>query len=293
MPPRNSTSAGPQFTRYLGPVLKALRDLGGSGRPREVESVIVSELKIPEAEQNEVTKSGQSRFRNQVAWAKFYLSKAGYVESSAHGVWALTPKGNATILDGKAALELFAAVQEPWSRSKVGLAPMADDGAEELPEEAALSNSSNYRTDLLTLLRTLPASGFERLCQRLLRVSGFQEVKVTGKTGDGGIDGHGVLQINPLVSFRVLFQCKRYSGAVVPAQVRDFRGAMAGRADKGIIITTGTFTAEARKEAGRDGVPSIELVDGEKLIDMFEEHKLGLIPKQVYDIDESFFDEFK
>jgi restriction system protein len=139
----------------------------------------------------------------------------------------------------------------------------------------------------------LPAAGFERLCQRLLRESGFQHVTVTGRSGDGGLDGNGVLEVNPFVSFRVLFQSKRYAGAVTPAQVRDFRGAMAGRADKGIILTTGTFTAEARREAVRDGVPPIELVDGEKLIDMFEKLELGLKPRTAYEIDDDFFEDFK
>ena len=108
---------------------------------------------------------------------------------------------------------------------------------------------------LLNLIKSLPPGGFERLSQRLLRESGFQKVEVTGKTGDGGIDGVGILQVNPFVSFNVLFQCKRYQGAVTPSQIRDFRGAMMGRADKGIIITTGTFTLEAKKEARRDGAP--------------------------------------
>ncbi len=140
---------------------------------------------------------------------------------------------------------------------------------------------------------SLPADGFERLCQRLLRESGFESVTVTGKSGDGGLDGIGVLQVNPFVSFKVLFQCKRYSGSVTPSQVRDFRGAMMGRADKGIILTTGIFTSDAKKEAVRDGVPPIELVDGEKLLDMFETLELGLKPKKAYDIDEKFFDDFK
>jgi restriction system protein len=118
-------------------------------------------------------------------------------------------------------------------------------------------------------------------------------VRVTGKSGDGGIDGHGVVQVNPFVSFRVLFQCKKYtSNPVTPSQVRDFRGAMQGRADKGIIITTGTFTSEAKKEASRDGVPPIELVDGEALMSMFEMLELGLKPKTVFDVDEKFFEEF-
>jgi restriction system protein len=127
----------------------------------------------------------------------------------------------------------------------------------------------------------------------LLRESGFVQVVVTGRSGDGGIDGHGTLQVNPLVSFKVLFQCKRYANAVTPAQVRDFRGAMQGRADKGIIMTTGAFTTEARKEATRDGVPPIELVDGQKMIDMFSELELGLKPIKTFEVDHDFFKEFQ
>ena len=149
-----------------------------------------------------------------------------------------------------------------------------------------LDESIDHRVILLNKLMELPPNGFERLCQRLLRESGFESVTVTGRSGDGGLDGLGILEVNPLVSFKVLFQCKRYSGSVTPSQVRDFRGAMMGRADKGIILTTGTFTSEARKEAIRDGVPPIELVDGEKLLDMFEELELGLKPKTAYDVDE-------
>lgn len=139
----------------------------------------------------------------------------------------------------------------------------------------------------------LPPSGFERLSQRIPRLSGFIQVVVSGRTGDGGIDGHGTLQINPLVSFKVLFQCKRYTKAVSSPDVRDFRGAMAGRADKGIIITTGTFTADAKREASRDGVPPIELIDGEKLIDMLRDLELGLKPVTTFEVDEPFFNEFR
>lgn len=146
----------------------------------------------------------------------------------------------------------------------------------------------DYRADLLGLLKSLRPSGFERLCQRLLRESGFQQVVVTGRTGDGGIDGYGVLALNPFVSFNVLFQCKRYNGAVTPSQIRDFRGAMMGRADKGIILTTGTFTLEAKKEARRDGAYPIELVDHEKLVQMFEQLQLGLVPRNTFELILSF-----
>jgi restriction system protein len=118
-------------------------------------------------------------------------------------------------------------------------------------------------------------------------------VTVTGRSGDGGIDGHGVLQINPLVSFKVLFQCKRYQGSVAVSAVRDFRGALQGRADKGIILTTGTFTTDAKREAIRDGATPIELVDGDKVVEMFEGLQLGLVPRTDFDIDEEFFDEYR
>ena len=148
-------------------------------------------------------------------------------------------------------------------------------------------------SQLLDLLGGLPPSGFERFCQRLLRESGFQQVIVTGKSQDGGIDGHGLLQVNVLVSVKVLFQCKRYAGSVTPSQVRDSRGAMAGRADKGIILTTGTFSSEAHREALRDGVPPIELVDVERLVAMLEELELGLAPVKAWCIDSDFFREFR
>ena len=139
-------------------------------------------------------------------------------------------------------------------------AELKQDKKQSVPhvDEPIPSNSEikDHRPALLDLIKSLSPGGFERLSQRLLRESGFQHVSVTGKSGDGGIDGIGTLQVNPFVSFNVLFQCKRYQGAVTPAQVRDFRGAMMGRADKGLIITTGTFTLEAKKEARRDGVPA-------------------------------------
>jgi restriction system protein len=159
------------------------------------------------------------------------------------------------------------------------------------PAESA--PTTNYRQQLSDTLHTLSPAGFERFCQRLLRESGFEQVTITGRSGDGGIDGIGILQVSPLVSFKVLFQCKRYTSAVGSAQVRDFRGAMMGRADKGIILTTGTFTADAKREAIRDGVPPLELVDGEKLVDMCEALELGLRPKTTFEFDPNFFDEFR
>jgi restriction system protein len=285
---------GPRFVRYVGSVLRALDELGGSGRPEEVRDRVAQMMTISEQEQSETLPSGtQTRFGNQVAWAKFYLSKSGYIESSRRGVWTLTEKGKLGVSMTHAdALRLTRGLHAKFAKDR------AEQGAEEpdTPEQLAPPSESgsvmSYRERLSEKLQGLPPPGFERFCQRLLRESGFEQVAITGRSGDGGIDGIGILQVNPLVSFKVLFQCKRYSGSVNPSQVRDFRGAMMGRADKGIILTTGTFTVDARKEAVRDGVPPIELVDGEKLLEMCENLELGLKPKQTYEIDDQFFEEF-
>lgn len=124
-------------------------------------------------------------------------------------------------------------------------------------------------------------SAFERLVQRLLRESGFIQVEVTGQSGDGGIDGKGIMRLGGLLSFHVIFQCKRYRGPVTVSQVRDFRGAMVGRADKGLLITTGNFTKDATREATRDGAPAIDLIDGDQLIDKLKELGLGVKTEKV------------
>lgn len=136
-----------------------------------------------------------------------------------------------------------------------------------------------WKDQLISRLLELPSEGFERLAQRILREAGFLNVTVTGKSGDGGIDGVGVYRLS-LVSFPLYFQCKRYRGTVTPSQVRDFRGAMAGRGEKGLLITTGSFTREAQSEANRDGAPPVELIDGDRLCDLLKEYRLGVIVKE-------------
>lgn len=289
---KTAKQPGTQFVRYFGPLLDALRKLGGSGAPGEVVEQIADDLDVPEDFQSELLESGTPRFRNQVAWARFYLMREGLLDSSSkRGIWSLTDKGRSTHLSSAEASALF----QKWTKifaeerkRKKDEQPASD---EEAPDKEA-PTPATYRERVSAILLALSPPGFERFCQRLLRESGFVQVVVTGRSGDGGIDGHGTLQVNPLVSFKVLFQCKRFRSSVTSALVRDFRGAMQGRADKGIIMTTGTFTADARKEATRDGVPPIELVDGQKVVDMLTELELGLKPITTYDVDEDFFNEF-
>jgi restriction system protein len=289
--PQQKPVEGAQFVRYFGPLLDALRELGGSGTPDEVVERIAEDLKLSDDVQNELLPSGEPRYRNQVAWARFYLVREGLLDSSRRGVWSLTERGRSTTLTYQQARAIFLKWVRIFQEQRRAKAAKAEP-PEEIVAEAAGTTPNDYRTAVTDVLLKLPAAGFERLCQRVLREAGFTQVVVTGRSGDGGIDGYGTLSVNPLVSFKVLFQCKRFSKSVSPSHVRDFRGGMAGRADKGIILTTGAFTAEARREASRDGVPPIELVDGEKLVDMLEQLELGLRPMKTYEVDRAFFKEF-
>ena len=286
-----------RFARYFNPVLDALRALGGSARPSEVCGWIADHLGISDAERDKQNPSGGSQFDNDVAWVRLYLVRTGYLDSSRRGVWSLTEKGrNAQKLSDEQLAQVIRDSQALPARTEVTRpsdAQIEQVVLQQSEQAAPETVNRGYREQVLDILLSLPPQGFERLCQRLLRESGFQQVKVIGRSGDGGIDGIGILQINAFVSFKVLFQCKRWNSGVGSSQVRDFRGAMMGRADKGLILTTGTFTADAQAEAVRDGVPPIELVDGQALVSLLEQLELGLTPRQTYELDPKFFDEFR
>lgn len=278
-----------EFIKWLGPVLDALRDLGGSGKPREVSNWIANSLKVTDDVLNATLNSGESRFHNQVAWARQYLIWENYLDKNIRGVWVLTAAGEKKHLsaeESRLIVKKWISIFSKARKEDTQLNP------NELPEDIGVELVNNDNLTLLNVLQSLSPKGFENICKLLLRESGFENVEVTGKSHDGGIDGYGTLEINPFVSFKVLFQCKRYKGGVSRAQVGDFRNAMLGRAEKGIIITTGHFTNDAIKEANRDGAPKIELVDGEKLIQMFEKAELGLKAKTVYEVDFNFFEPF-
>ena len=217
------------------------------------------------------------------AWAKTYLKGAGAIDNSDRGVWTITEKG-ATLTE-EDCLKIPTEVRKAAyikRKTKVANQKAAGDYEGEEGEEEE-DVESTWRDKLLSILLQLKPDAFERLAQRMLREAGFTKVQVTGKSGDGGIDGIGILRVN-LVSFVVLFQCKRYKGSVGSGAVRDFRGAMQGRCDKGLIITTGTFSADARSEATRDGAPAIDLIDGEALCDLLKSLKLGIEIKHIEDV---------
>ncbi|MCX6320412.1 MAG: restriction endonuclease [Bacteroidia bacterium] len=280
-----------EFLKWFGPLLDALRDLGDSGKPMEVSNKIAENLKLKDDILDSTLKSGGKRFHNQVAWARQYLVWEGYLDSSKFGTWKLTEKGKSATITVQQAGEIF----KKWvnihqkARKDKSDNQIIEEQEENPPEEIEESSHA----ELIDILLSLSPSGFEKVCKELLRESGFENVVVTGQSHDGGIDGYGMLELNPFVSFKVLFQCKRYKGSVPRAQVGDFRNAMIGRAEKGIILTTGTFSNEAIREASREGAPKIELIDGEKLVKMFEKVELGVVPKTIYIPDLNYFESFK
>ncbi len=276
-----------RYVRAYGPILDALREAGGEAPAREIARKVADLLVGGTAERDRELKSGGNAAENEVAWARNNLRAAGLIDGSTRGIWRLTELGWKTHLTLEQAREI--------GRHDKIVGRQAPDESEP-PEDDAEQHHGDATQQSLSLIETireLPPRGFERLCQRILRELGFAEVVVTGRSGDGGIDGHGVLKVNELVSFQVLFQCKRYQGSVNSGEIRNFRGAMSGRTDLGIFLTTGLFTSDAQREAVRDGVPTIELVDKDRLIALMESKQIGVKPRTVYDVDHEFFDLFR
>ena len=263
-------NALPTNEELLWPTLQALKQLGGSGSNQEILDKIVTIIDLSDDAQKVPHGSGpRTEIDYRSRWARTYLGKFGAVENSSRAVWSITPKGQTLSEQQVARIPAWLRKQYPPDKS----AKLTDSNdAEESPAEDI------WHDKLLALLQAMSPDAFERLSQRLLRESGFINVEVKGKSGDGGIDGMGVLRVN-LLSFQVLFQCKRYKGSVPAKDVRDFRGAMSGRTDKGLFITTGRFTSDARREATREGAPPIDLLDGEQLCDLLKSLKIGVLTK--------------
>ena len=260
----------PTFDELIIPLVEAIILLGGSGSIEEINEKVVGTAKLTEPQLLiPHSDDGRTEVEYRLAWARTYLKKYGLLENSSRGVWALT---KSEIVPKE--IDVDSVVRNYRDAFKNSQPEKKKE--EPVKEEEEIDVIENWKEQLLHKLYVVSPSAFERLSQRILRESGFIQVEVTGKTGDGGIDGKGIVRISGFLSFHVIFQCKRYRGSVTPSQIRDFRGAMQGRADKGLFITTGTFTREAVKEATRDGAPAIDLIDGELLCEKLKELKLGV-----------------
>jgi restriction system protein len=233
-------------------------------------------LNLSDEEASEIHRGNRTKLSYRLAWARNYLKRAGLLDNSARGVWALTAKGRtADNVDPKTINRWVKSLDAEAQAST----PEKEDKDESPPE-------LRWEDTALETIKQITPKAFETLCQRLLRESGFIQVDVTGRSGDGGIDGRGVVRLGGMLSFHVIFQCKRYKDSVSASVVRDFRGAMVGRADKGLLITTGAFTRDARAEAQRDGAPPLDLIDGDELVQKLKDLRLGIevVPRVIDDI---------
>jgi restriction system protein len=266
----------PSFDELMWPTLEALKNTDGSASNQELLARAIQILNLPDEIQNVAHGNGpRTEIEYGLLWARTYLGKVGAIESSERGVWSITPYGRAlTEADMK---PIIAKVREMYRKGRP-----EPDHSEPDADSSELSDET-WQDQLLKVLQAMRPDAFERLAQRILREAGFTKVEVKGKSGDGGIDGIGVLRVN-LLSFQVFFQCKRYKDSVSAGAIRDFRGAMVGRTDKGLFITTGRFTPDAKREATRDGAPQIELIDGAQLCELLKTLKLGLKTEMVENV---------
>lgn len=275
----------PSFDELIIPTVKALVELGGSDSNEEINTKVyelhnISDeiINIPHGENGTV-----SEVDYRLAWSKTYLKKFGLLENSSRGIWSLI--NTAVDISTLDSFEIVKYVREQDKNNKQD--KKMNKSSEELIQETKneVDYSEEWKEQLLNILYNISPAAFERLVQRILRESGFSQVEVTGKFGDGGINGKGIVRVSGLLSFHVIFQCKRYKGSVSPSQIRDFRGAMQGRADKGLFITTGNFTRDALKEATREGAPPIDLIDGELLCEKLKELKLGITTQLIEQVE--------
>lgn len=278
----------PKYSDLFKPTISALRALGGSGNVQEIYDKVCELENFTEEQQSVLHKNGpQTSIAYRLGWARTYLKYYGAIESVDRGIWSLTDYGSKLTEINEAAIKSFVQKQKR-SKTRQPADPEQDCDFDPEPIDSITNNNDNalllesdiWMEKLLDVLQNLAPDAFERLCQRVLRESGFVKVEVTGRKGDGGIDGIGVLKI-ALLSFQVFFQCKRYKGSVGPSEIRDFRGSMVGRTDKGLFLTTGTFTTAAKQEATRDGAPALDLIDGEQLCRLLVDLQLGVKTKMI------------
>ena len=268
----------PTYEDLLWPTLKALEGISGSASIQELSSRVAMDMVLPDEILDVLHKEGpQTEVDYRAAWARTHLRMIGTIGNTERGVWTITDRGREVQSEDQAR-ELVRSIRANRYKTKKARGAKTAE-----PETTDADDDQGWEGALLGILRSMAPDAFERLCQRILRESGFTRVEVTGRSGDGGIDGAGVLRVK-LISFHVRFQCKRYTSSVGAREIRDFRGAMVGRADKGLFITTGAFTREAQRDAVRDGAPAIDLIDGSELCVLLKDLALGVTTKTVQEI---------
>ena len=299
------------FLRFMNPLLDAMREKGGQARPREIYDAVAQNLNLSEEERTVTNKNGYPRFENQIAWARSYLVKTGYLDSPSRGVWRLTDKGKEARLDGPDIDLIWRRVMEmnALAKAKAGTeietvtetvpepeASMKDEEDEVIAPSPQTSPYSDHRPSLITLIGSMTPAGFEDFCSELLARVGVEDVQTTRHSKDGGIDGTGRLRINEFVSQPIAFQAKKFDGSgrkVSSEEIQRFRGAIGGHIAKGIFFTTTTFSEDAKREAKALGKIELELVDLDRILEICETYEIGLTEQKILITEPSFFERFR
>ncbi len=258
----------------IAPTYNAIKELGGSASINEITDKVIKDLKLPDKIVDEPHGNSQcTELEYQLAWSRTYLKKFGAIVNSTRGIWRITPAfAGIDNIDVDAVKKSF---RDKNSHSNYT----------EPPEEL-----EPWKLELSDIIKNMNPFAFERLTQRILRECGFSQVSVTKKTSDGGIDGFGKLKIGGIFTYNVAFQCKRYSGSVAASEIRDFRGSLTKNIEKGIFITTGSFTRQAIEEASNAGKQQIDLIDGSDFVDKLVEFQIGINAKTIYEVDRNYFE---
>lgn len=283
----------PTQLELIEPTFKALHELGGSANINEIRDKVIEMLHLSDEvvdEQHYGNASQQTELEYQLAWARTRLKTYGAIINSKRGVWMITPAfADREIVTREEITEFIKKTKLTGKTESEATEIVNDDDPTNdnigIPEEL-----EPWRVELAETLHNMDPFAFERLSMLLLRECGFSQVSVTKKTSDGGIDGTGKLRINGIFSFNVAFQCKRFIGSVSAGDIRDFRGSLTTDIEKGVLITTGTFTKAAREEASNAGKQQIDLIDGEEFINKLIEYGLGVKEKTIYEVDKTFFE---
>lgn len=254
-----------KYDELINPCFQAIKKLGGSAKNDEINEKLIQILDLKDEEINDIHKNGTTKLEYRSAWARTYLKNAGYIDNSSRGVWSITELGNKVHKVENQDIKIEARMKMSNKKEEI-----------EIITENVDIEEYGWQGDILEVVKKISPDKFEKLCQRLLRELGFVNVEITGKSHDGGIDGKGILRLGGVLSFHVAFQAKRYNGTVSSSVIRDFRGAIMGRVDKGVVISTGIFSREAIKEAIRDGATPIDLIDGNELASHLKELGLGV-----------------
>ena len=302
----------PDFQSLMLPALNALS--GGQAPVSEVrERIAIVEGLAPDDMQEMLPSGRQSVFANRVSWAVKYLERAGLTERVRRGVWRLTAEGQSLLTEPPSRIDINYLRKYPafveWRMGR-NVASSDDDSAsvlsgdaEDTPEEA-LEKAARYlrealEADVLARVREAPSSFLERVVIDLLIKMGYgggdaTMGRVTGRSGDGGIDG--TIKEDVLGLDEVYVQAKKYadSNTVGEGDLRNFAGAIdAAGTTKGVFVTTSDFTPAARNYVKRSP-KRIVLIDGRELARLMVRHDIGVrtrVHHAIKRLDEDYFDQ--